>query len=106
LNDIGFIDDGWIMLCELMSRKIVIGHANNWFENFIIMGITHETLHLVIDKLEGMDACDKFDNIFGYADPTILLMPEDGSSFDRIQRERLDRSFWNGKSKCGRRKLD
>jgi hypothetical protein len=45
-----------------------------------------------------MDVSEKFDNIFGYADPSILLMPEDETSFDKVQRTRLERSFWNEKS--------
>lgn len=98
MNDIDFVDDGWIMLCELMAKKIMIGNANDWFENFIIMGITHEALHIVLYELEGMDVSEKFDNIFGYADPSILLMPEDETSFDKVQRTRLERSFWNEKS--------
>lgn len=88
------------MQVELIKKRILIGEANQWFEDFIIMGIIHETMHLVIDELEGLEATDKFDNIFGYANPTILLLPKDNSEFDSVQRNRLEKVFWNEKGKC------
>jgi hypothetical protein len=99
MDEIQFIENGWIMQVELIKKRILIGEANQWFEDFIIMGITHETMHLVIDELEGLEATDKFDNIFGYANPTILLLPEDNSEFDSVQRSRLEKVFWNEKGK-------
>ena len=86
------------MLVELISKKIVIGEANEWFENFIIMGITHESIHIVIDELEGLETTDRFDNIFGYANPMILLLPEEDTVFDSTQRQRLEKRFWNRKA--------
>lgn len=94
------------MLVELMRKTILIGEANQWFEDFIMMGITHETMHVVIDELEGLDASGKFDNIFGYANPTVLLLPESDSVFDSVQRERLEKVFWDEKGKRRNGKLD
>lgn len=94
------------MQVELIRRRILIGDANDWFENFIIMGITHETIHLVIHDLEGLNATDRFDNIFGYANPSILLLPENDSEFYSIQQKRLEKEFWNEKGKRRDRCLD
>lgn len=106
MDEIEFTENGWIMLVDLIRKKVLLGKANEWFENFIMMGITHETIHLVIDKLEGLETTDKFDNIFGFADPTILLLPEDNTEFDSIQRVRLEKGFWNENGKRRRRSLD
>lgn len=106
MDDIQFTKDGWVMLVSLMQKTILIGKANQWFEDFIIMGITHETIHLVLDELEGVGVTDKFDNIFGYANPTILLIPESDSEFDSVQRSRLEKVFWNEKGKRRDRLLD
>jgi hypothetical protein len=93
MNDIQFLNNGWIMLTD--SREtIYIGDVNKWIEDLIIMGITHETIHSAINKLEGKLISDKFDNIFGYADPSILLQPKNNSTFDSTQRDRLERTFW------------
>jgi len=94
------------MLVELIEKRILIGEANKWFEDFIIMGITHETIHIVIDSLEGLETTDKFDNLFGYANPTVLLVPENDSEFDSVQRSRLEKVFWNEKGKRRVRFLD
>lgn len=105
MNDIRFVKNGWIMLVELVRKRILIGEANQWFEDFIIMGLTHETIHILIDELEGLEATDKFDNIFGYANPTILLLPENDTVFDSVQRQRLEKAFWNEKDKRRNRNL-
>jgi hypothetical protein len=60
----------------------------------MIMGITHETIHGVINELEGEKVSADFDNIFGYADPSVLLQHEDDSEFDSLQRHRLEKTFW------------
>jgi hypothetical protein len=106
MDDIRLVKNDWIMLVELIEKKIFIGEANDWFEEFITMGITHETIHIVIDELEGLDVTDKFDNIFGYANPTILLLPESDTTFDSVQRARLEKEFWNEKGKRRRKCLD
>ena len=106
MQNIRLSKNGWIMCCELLCQEILIGNAIEWLEEFITMGITHETIHLVLQRLESLDTSDKFDNIFGYADPSILLVPTQESEFDSVQRDRLERNFWNGKSRSRRRKLD
>lgn len=106
MNDIQLVKNDWIMLIDLVRKTMLIGEANDWFEEFITMGITHETMHLVIDELEGIEATDKFDNIFGYANPTILLLPESNTTFDSVQRTRVEKAFWNEKGKRRRTCLD
>lgn len=93
------------MFCELLGRDILIGDAMQWLEEFITMGITHETIHLVLQKMESLNTSEKFDNIFGYADPSVLLVPEEDSEFNSVQRDRLERTFWNEKGRTRRRKL-
>ena len=93
MNNIKLSKDDWIVLTDC-EETIYIGNVNQWIEDFMIMGITHETIHAVIKELEGGEVSSDFDNIFGYADPSILLQHEDDSEFDSLQRHRLERTFW------------
>lgn len=98
MSDIVFVNRGWFMWA-FYGKESYIGIDNilEWLENFIVMSITHELVHIAIEKLEGYDTTQAFDNIFGYADPSILLCPEGDTEFDRVQRQRL-KSFWEKKT--------
>jgi len=92
MSNIRLVNKGWLMWCYY-GDTIEIDNILSWLEAFITVGITHETIHLVLWKLEGMDTSNGFDKIFGLRDATILLCPEEDTRFDGAFRGR-ELDFW------------
>lgn len=68
-----------------------------WIENISVVSIVHEIIHIAIYNLEGWDATQAFDNIFGFIDPSIMLVPESDDpnfGYDRYWRQRTE-NLWN-----------
>jgi len=83
----------WLMGVDVLSDVLIIGNFNEWIEELITMGITHETIHVVLDKIENSNVSDMFDNIFGFADPSVLLCSDEKETFYSTQLYRLRKRF-------------
>jgi len=79
------------MLAYYGRPRIVIDNLFTWLEWFIIVGLTHESIHLIIYELVDYETADNFDNWFGMVDPSVLLVPEDDYWYNIIQRERTEK---------------
>jgi len=96
MNDFQFRKKGWVIWANTINHTIVIDDVLAWLEEFITMSITHETIHEIIENLEGVEVSVEFDNIFGYADPSILLCLEENNEFYSTQEQRLE-EWWTRK---------
>lgn len=93
-SDVRFVRWGAIMWAVYDPQYIAIDNVLGWLEYFIIKSLIHETIHLVINELEGHETTEAFDNLFGVIDPTVILCPQDDEYYyDRIQRKRIN-SLW------------
>lgn len=91
-SDIRLVHWGGILWANYDPQYIAIDNVLGWLEYFIIKSLIHETIHLVINELEGHGTTQAFDNLFGFIDPTVILCPqEDEYYYDRIQRKRIER---------------
>jgi hypothetical protein len=93
VSDIHFINRGWIMWSSLDGESMCIDNIFEWFEHFLTMGITHENIHNILDRIIGEQASIMFDNIFGFQDNSIFLCPEDSSTFSKTLRERMPKKL-------------
>jgi len=71
------LNKGSYFCYDLRNDRLLIGDWNGIQQDIAVIGITHETIHSVLRKLEGFLTSRQFDNPFGpIYFSAVLVYPE------------------------------
>lgn len=90
---VAFTDMEHLMYIQLPEGDILIGNYMKWIEDSLPTNFTHETIHKVICDLVDEETSEKFDNLFGLLDRSVLLVPDDEVTYNSVMRFRIEK-WW------------